>query len=179
MEEELIPLPDVIFVSPYLRTIQTKDALSEGWPELKNVKLVEDDRLREQGHGLAALYNDWRVFQCLHPEQYYLRQQEGEYNYHHSQGESVADVRDRFRSFANTLTRDRDYAGQHVLVITHHLAILAFMANIQRWGSSEFLRHDKDKELKPINCGVTTFICDPNQGKRGKLVLAKYNQRLY
>jgi phosphohistidine phosphatase SixA len=33
-----LELPDVIFVSPYLRTKETLKQLMEGWPELKNVK---------------------------------------------------------------------------------------------------------------------------------------------
>ena len=33
------------------------------------VKIIEDERIREQEHGLSSIYNDWRVFFTLHPEQ--------------------------------------------------------------------------------------------------------------
>src|SRR3989344_1855191 len=47
--------PDVIFVSPYIRTKDTLKFLTKGWPELEKVPIYEDDRLREQEHGLASL----------------------------------------------------------------------------------------------------------------------------
>src|ERR1700741_5070595 len=49
-----IELPDVILVSPYERTLNTLGGMAIGWPELATVKTVEDERLREQEHGLAT-----------------------------------------------------------------------------------------------------------------------------
>ncbi len=70
---EKLEVPDVVLVSPYDRTIITLGHMSISWPELKDAKVVEDERLREQEHGLAVLYNDWRIFNILHPEQEALR----------------------------------------------------------------------------------------------------------
>lgn len=168
-------LPDVVFVSPYDRTLATYEHLCRGWPGLSSVKMVKEDRIREQEHGLATIYNDWRVFQALNPEQRMLRAHDGPYWYRYPQGESVPDVRDRNRSFLDTLIRD--YHGTDVLVVTHHLNILATMANLQRWDADEFIRFDETQ--KPINCGVTVFNGDPNYGSDGKLFLGVYNEKLY
>jgi broad specificity phosphatase PhoE len=170
-----IALPDVIMVSPYVRTLDTLKGLCAGWLALKQVKVVVEERLREQEHGLAILYNDWRAFQALHPEQRLLREAEGRYWYRYPQGENVADVRERMRSFMGTLTRD--FAGMNVLCVMHHLAILAFRANMERWDADEFIRVDEQE--KPINCGVTVYDGNPKLGRDGRLVLRKYNMKFY
>lgn len=170
-----IELPDTVFVSPYLRTRQTYDNLVRGWPELGEVRLVVEDRLREQEHGLATVYNDWKVFHALHPEQKLLRDKDGSYYYRFPQGENVPDVIERMRSFIGTLTRD--YSEKRVLVVTHHLTILAFMAAIQRWDSQEFIQ--KDEQDKPPNGSLTVYRGDPNVGTDGKLVLDFYGRQLY
>lgn len=168
-------LPDVIFVSPYKRTLHTLGHMTRAWPELASVKTFQDGRVREQEHGMAFLYSDWRVFYAHHPEQKELHGLEGPYWYRYPQGESVEDVRERGRSFLNTLTRD--FAGKNVLVVTHHLNILALRANLERLDEAEFLRIDAEE--KPINCGVTLYTGNPDMGKNGKLVLTDYNKKLY
>jgi len=167
--------PDAIFVSPYKRTRLTLEHLTRGWPALTDVKTYTEERIREQGHGLALLYSDWRVFHVLHPEQKALYELEGRYWYQYPQGENIPNVRDRNRLWFDTLIRD--FAGKRVLVITHHLNILAIRANLERFGEEEFLRLDNQE--KPINCGVTTYRGIPNQGKDGRLVLESYNVKHY
>lgn len=172
---DLIELPEIIFVSPYERTHQTLGNMAIGWPELSTVPMIEDERLREQEHGLAILYNDWRIFQVLHPEQDDLRQYEGEYWYRYPQGENIPDTRERLRSWLGALTRD--YAGQDVLTISHHLTILGLRANLERFGAQQYI--DFDKNEKPVNCGVTIYRGNKDLGSDGKLILDKYNQQLY
>ena len=46
-------VPDIIFVSPYIRTLDTLKNIMKGWPELKKVKIIEEERIREQEHGLS------------------------------------------------------------------------------------------------------------------------------
>jgi len=168
-------VPDVIFVSPYKRALITLDHIIGGWPALAEVKIYEEDRIREQEHGLSLLYNDWRVFHALHPEQKALHKIEGPYWYRYPQGENVPDVRDRNRSWLGTLIRD--FSGKRVFTVTHHLNILAMRANLERLGANEFIYLDNQE--KPINCGVTTYIGVPDQGKDGKLVLESYNVKHY
>lgn len=168
-------IPDVIFVSPYRRALLTLEHITRGWPELAQVKTYKEERIREQGHGLALIYNDWRVFHALHPDQRLLRKIEGPYWYKYPQGEDVPEMRDRNRSWMTTLTRD--FSKKHVLAITHHLNILALRANLERLDADEFIRLD-EKE-KPINCGVTVYSGNPRLGKNGKLILESYNTKHY
>lgn len=172
---EILPLPDMIMVSPYLRTKQTLGHLAIGWPELKDVHTVEEERLREQEHGIRAIYGDWRIFNVFHPEQFELRTMQGAYWYRHPQGENIPDVRERTRSLIGTIVRE--YYEQDIWWVTHHLTKLSLRANFERFGADEFLRLDSDE--KPVNCGVTIYRGYPKKGKDGKLLLDQYNTKLY
>lgn len=172
---EEVALPDVLFVSPHDRTRQTLQALIEGWPELASVRVVEEPRLHEQGHGLATIYNDWRIFYVLQPEQKMLFDLDGPYWYRYPQGENIPDVIERMRSFIGTLVRD--YAEMNVGVVTHHLTLLSFMAAVGRWDQMQFL--DKDEQDKPINCGLTVYRGNSNCGNEGRLELVEYNKKIY
>lgn len=170
-----ISLPDIVLISPNLRTTQSRECLIDGWPELGEVKFVPDDRIREQDHGLAILYNDWRVFHVLHPEQKELYDLRGPYWYKYPQGEDVSNVRDRERSFTSTLIRE--YAGCNALVVTHHLTKLSFRANHERLTPEQFI--ELDAQHKPVNCGVTLYRGNPQKGRNGKLELEYYNRQFW
>jgi broad specificity phosphatase PhoE len=172
---EILSLPDIIMVSPYLRTKQTLGAMAVSWPELAEVRVIEEERLREQEHGLRAVYGDWRIFNVIFPDQMESRSKEGPYWFRHMQGESVPDVRERIRSLTGTVIRD--FNEKNVWWVTHHLTKLSMRANFERFGEEEFVR--LDQEEKPVNCGVTDYEGDPSQGKDGRLVLKAYNQKLY
>jgi broad specificity phosphatase PhoE len=172
---KLIPMPDVVFVSPYLRTHQTLAQMAIGWQGLEDIPVVVDERLREQEHGLSTIYPDWRVYNLKNPNQATLRDREGQYWYRYLNGESVPDARERIRSWLGALTRD--YAGKNVLTISHHLTKLAIRANLERFGPEEYIRLDLQE--KPVNCGVTIYRGFPGLGVDGKLKLDKYNQQLY
>lgn len=171
----MVDVPDVIFVSPYLRTRSTLEWMCDGWPEIRQVKVYEEERIREQEHGLALLYNDWRVFNVLHPNQKRLHDLEGAYWYRYPQGENVPDVRERLRSWLTTLTRD--FAEKNVLAVTHHLSILALRANLERLSADEFIKLDHKEP--PANCSVTIYKGYPELGTDGKFLLESYNQKLY
>ncbi|MFA5996963.1 MAG: histidine phosphatase family protein [Candidatus Paceibacterota bacterium] len=171
----LIAVPNVVFVSPYLRTRNTFECIAEEWPALADVKIVYDDRIREQEHGLSLLYNDRRVFHALHPEQRKLFELMGPYWYRYPQGESVSDTRDREREFAGMLIRE--YSEADVLAITHHLTILSTRANHERLTPEQFIHLDENH--KPVNCGVTNYIGNPYAGSNGKLELEFYNKQLW
>lgn len=167
--------PDVIFVSPYLRTMETLRLLKQGWPELSSARVYEEERIREKDHGLALLYNDWRIYHVLQPEQGKLSRLLGEYDYRFLNGENIPDVRQRTRSWFSTLTRE--FAGHRVMAITHHLTILAARANLERMGPEKFL--DLDVHEKPVNCGVTRYLGHPREGRQGRLQLEEYNSKHY
>lgn len=159
-------VPDVIFVSPYLRTKQTLSQLIKAWPELSSVRIIEEERIREKEFGLRLLYSDHKIFYCLHPDQNRLYQVQGRYWYRQPQGENIPDMRLRLRSWSNSLTRD--YAGKRVLAVTHHLTILAFRANQERLSADQFIQ--LDKTAQPGNASITTY--------RGQIHQASGQQRL-
>ena len=167
--------PDVIFVSPHVRTRDTLCGLVEGWPALAGAKTYEEVRIREQEHGVSLLYNDKYLFQAFHPEQVRLQAMEGRYWYRYPQGENVPDVQLRIGAWINTLIRE--FTGRRVLVVTHHLCILAIRATIERFGADEFL--ELDEKEKPLNCGVTVYRESPKKGRDGKLELVSYNKKYY
>jgi len=172
MKASLSP-PDVAVVSPYHRTRDTFLVMASAWPELQQKAMVYyDDRIREQEHGLSLLYNDWRVFEVVHPEQRGLRKLLGPYWYQYPQGESAAQTRERVRSMMNTVIRE--WSGLNVLMVTHHLTILSVRANLERLSSEDFIR--LDEEEKPRNCGVTIYRGNPERGANGKLELELYNR---
>lgn len=173
--KEHIEFPDAIYVSPYLRTRQTLESIKKEWPELKEIKTISEERIREQEHGLSTVFNDWRIYNVMNPLQGLLYKLEGEYEYRFLNGESKSDVRDRVRDFLGTIVRER--ANENVLVISHHLTILSFRANLEHWDREQFIYSDK-KET-PINCGVTVYRGNPNLGKEGRLLLDIYNKKVY
>jgi len=165
--------PDVIIHSPYLRVVQTLQEMKTGWPDLAKVPAVSDDRIREQEHGLALLYNDWRIFHVCHPEQKRLLDLVGPYWYRYPQGESAAEVcGQRIGQMFDMLIRE--YAGKDVWLIAHHLTILEARVKMERLSPEEFIR--LDEEEKPVNCGVTRYACNPELGKDGKMELEFYNR---
>ncbi|MDD5290141.1 MAG: histidine phosphatase family protein [Patescibacteria group bacterium] len=168
-------LPDVIFVSPYPRTKQTLKNMIIGWPELAKVKIVEEERIREQDHGKVLLFNDWKIFQTFYPDQRRLYELLGPYYYRFPQGENKCDVRERVRSWNTTLIRE--FFNKTVWAIIHHITKLSEKANLERLSPKQFIYLDEHE--KPINCGVTIYDGDPNQGKDGRLILRAYNQKLY
>lgn len=171
----IAPVPDVIYVSPYLRTRQTLDGLIKGYPKLKKVKVISEERIREQERGLALLYADRRVYLVLNPLQALLFKLEGSYAYRFLNGENVADVRDRVRSFVTTLVRE--HSEQNVLIVSHHLTLLSLRSTLERWDRETFARVDHADH--PINCGVTIYRGHPKVGKNGQLKLDIYNKKLY
>jgi broad specificity phosphatase PhoE len=173
MRKSEVNTPDVIFVSPYLRTEQTLHLLQEEWPALGSATVYREERIREKDHGLGLLYNDSKVYFLKYPEQAELYKLLGDYDYRFLNGENIPDVRQRNLSWITTITRE--FAGKRVMAITHHLTIRATRANFERLSPEAFLHLDRNE--KPVNCGVTRYIGNPNRGSRGKLELYEYNRR--
>jgi broad specificity phosphatase PhoE len=149
--------------------------LKEEWPDLRKAAVFREERIREKDHGLGVLYNDWRIYQVMHPEQGELQRLVGEYDYRFLNGENIPDVRQRNLSWITTITRE--FAGKRVMAITHHLTILSTRANFERLSPAEFLHLDEHE--KPVNCGVTRYLGNPDLGRRGKLLLHEYNRQYY
>ena len=170
-----VDLPDVVFVSPYRRAKQTLASMVKGWPELSSVHVHEEERVREQEYGLSLIYTDRRVFETLNPDQHKLRKIEGPYWYRFPQGENVPDVRERNRSWMNMVVQN--YSGKKVMVITHHLNILAQRANFEGFGAETFIRLDRSE--CPINCGVTLYRAQDGSVNDTQMNLEYYNKKFY
>ena len=54
---------------------------------------------------------------------------------------------------------------------------LATRANFERLSPEQFLHLDEHE--KPLNCGVTRYVGNPDLGSQGKLELHEYNRQYY
>lgn len=181
--------PDAVFVSPFLRAMWTWDGIFSFWRKRwgttsadwhaftrgRNHVLYVDERIRELDHGLALIYNDWRLFHVFHPEQRLLRNLLGDYDYRYPNGENVPDVRMRMRDWRGTIMRE--YADMNAWAISHHLSLLSWRADQERLSPTQFAELDRND--KPVNCGVTIYKGNPKAGKKGRLELQAYNKKFY
>lgn len=151
--KSLIVLPDVIFVSPYMRTKQTLEYMRMGWPALNNIKTVEDDRIREKQYGQFSEFNDWYVMYTFHPEQKVLFEEQGKYHYRPPGGENIDEVKARTQLWLEHL--NNQHKGRKVLAVTHHLTILAVRALLEDLSEEQFM--ELDDHQRPTNCSVTIY----------------------
>jgi broad specificity phosphatase PhoE len=160
---------DLIFSSPYQRTVQTAEQIigqMKSKPSLKG-----EERIREIEFGiLDGLTVDG--MKAKYPEEFARRKREGKYWYRPPGGESRPDVALRVHSFLGTLTRD--YRKKSVLVVCHSVVVLVFRRLLERWGEEEYMKIDAEDDV--LNCSVTSYLYDR---KRNKLVLASYNKTFY
>lgn len=176
--KDLIRIPQVIYVSPYDRTLATLEAMKDGWPQLGDVKrVIKEEKVREQEHGDVLGYPDWRVYLALHPDQLMTRRLQGKYWYRYPGGESNADGRLRVEQFTDR-TKAR-HTGESVLVVSHHKTILYARANHEEWDAEAFLKMDTRKK-RPANASVTIFRATDDESHDGlKLDEEDYNKILY
>ena len=169
-------IPDAVITSPSPRTKDTFEWMKKGWPELAGVEEVcHDERIREQGHGLISVYSDLKVMFAIHREQRQLCDAEGQYFYKFPGGEDMPDVNLRVGLFLRDV--DERFAGKRVMIISHFRTILSLRAMLEHLSPEDFneiTTHDG-----PINCGVTRYERESVQNEDGKLVLARYNEKLY
>lgn len=172
-------IPDIIFLSPYMRALQTYDAMREVWEGLPDHndrgRVYQHPNLREIDMGDSALWGDWKLYFALHPKELerYKHLAGLVYFKFEGGGESVPQLMDRTQNVLDIIARD--YSGKVVLIVSHHLTIQALRANIERWTlPHEFT--EKSDGGRGINCAVTKYICNPHQGAAGRLVLEYANR---
>lgn len=160
---------DAFFVSPYLRTRQTAERIIHGmgYP----IKMVSEERVREIEFGILDGLTPEGI-RAKYPEEVARRAKEGKYWYRAPGGESRPDVKDRLRSFLDTLCRD--YREQRIVVICHSVVVLAFRSLLERWGEDQYLIVDKENDV--LNCGITRYVYT---GPAGKLQIRDYNRIVY
>lgn len=122
------------FVSPFLRSRQTLDAILRS-SAIERPVVREDPRLREQ---------EWGNFQDPKkmPELMQKRREVGAFYFRFPEGESGADVHDRISSFLETLFREfkKRECSKNIVLISHGITLRLFLTRYFRW-SIEIL-HD-------------------------------------
>src|ERR1700676_2008174 len=141
---------DVIFTSPYRRTVQTAKHIRA---QIKaKPPLVHEERIREIEFGILDGLTP-EGMKLKYPDEFSRRKREGKYWYRPPGGESRPDVALRVHSFLGTLTRD--YREKSVLVVCHSVVVLVFRRLLERWGEEEYMKIDEEDDV--LNCGVTTY----------------------
>jgi probable phosphoglycerate mutase len=159
-----------VFVSPYLRAVQTAQLVMQPFPD--PVELSCEERIREKEFGiLDGLTRDGITKK--YPEEARRREREGKYYYRPPGGESYPDVALRVHSFLGTLARE--CVKQSVLVVCHSVVVLIFRRLLERLSEQRFLEIDLDPDQDICNCSVTWYEFDPQTGDRGSLMLREFN----
>ncbi len=91
----------------------------------------------------------------------------------------------RIQKLMNVLNVVPDTTPEDVMVVTHHLAILALRSNIEKWDREKYLYENEHN--RPVNCGVSIYrgVPAPKNARRherqGSLVMSshEYNIKLY
>ena len=144
---------DVIFSSPYMRTLQTSQHISEQLAAVP--RIVPEERIREIEFGILDGLTHQGVRE-RYPDEWARREREGKYWYRPPGGESRPDVALRVHSFLGTLTRE--YRKQQVLVVCHSVVVLIFRRLLERWDETKYLEVDSEDDV--LNCGITTYKYD-------------------
>jgi len=160
---------DVIFSSPYMRTLQTSQHIAEEFNPAPRIMLEE--RVREIEFGILDGLTHHGVKE-RYPQEWARREREGKYWYRPPGGESRPDVALRVHSFLGALTRD--YRQKKVLVVCHSVVVLIFRRLLERWDEAKYLEVDHEEDV--LNCGITTYRYD---AAAHRLELDGYNSVCY
>ncbi len=160
---------DVIFTSPYLRTIQTATQIVEQMAV--EPAMIYEERIREIEFGsLDGLTRDG--IQKFYPLEFARKEREGKYWYRPPGGESRPDVALRVHSFLGTLTRE--YRRKSVLVVCHSVVVLIFRRLLERWDEAQYMKVDAEDDV--LNCSITAYRYD---SEKHKLILDCFNTVCY
>lgn len=143
--------PASVWVSPYLRAVETANIALVGRPD--GVDIVPDERLRDRELGIIDLLTT-RGVEARLPVEAARRNRIGRYYYRPPGGESWADVSLRIRSFLQVL--DSDHCGSNVLVVTHDAVILLFRTVCEGLAEPDALRVARTEPL--LNASITRLV---------------------
>jgi len=157
--------PNVVLHSPYVRAAETARSLIHRLERESLLAVNADERLREKEFGILDRLTTHGIAH-KYPELYAQRQHVGKFYFRPPGGESWCDVILRLRSVLDTLARD--YRGERVVIVAHQVIVNCFRYLIERLDEASILAFDRAADVP--NCSVTSYVFDPTQGKRGKLV---------
>ncbi len=143
--------PDLIYASPYLRTIETTKIIQQT-AQLENVKIQLDERLRERELGIFDRRTKLGAME-KYAEECAKRELLGKFYHRPPDGESWVDVILRLRSFIETdLSKLKD---EKVLIVTHEVVIHCFRYILENLTEAEILAIDAARDVG--NCAITSY----------------------
>ncbi|AVA25316.1 MULTISPECIES: phosphoglycerate mutase family protein [unclassified Rhizobium] len=158
-----------IWYSPYLRTLQSKDALLEVLPSECDTDSREDYLLREQDFGLFTEIYDRAEQKRKFPEEFEkwarLRNNNGKFYARPPDGESRADVAQRVRLFLQTVMHEAKHGRNNVIIVGHGVTNRAFEMNFLHHSVDWFERSDN-----PGNADVTLIEGTATEGYTSILI---------
>jgi 2,3-bisphosphoglycerate-dependent phosphoglycerate mutase len=161
--------PTMLLTSPYERAHKTAMILVEN-AGFDHVPVYIDERLREKEFGvLDGLTGDG--ISARQPEQATLRRFLGKFYHRPPGGESWTDVILRLRTLLDTVSHE--YPGERLLMVAHSVVVLCFRYILEHLTEAELLALDHGEEV--ANGSLTTYVLDPDRGRRGALVLKQFN----
>ncbi|MBC7985529.1 MAG: histidine phosphatase family protein [Sphingomonadaceae bacterium] len=163
--------PEVLLASPYVRAIETARLFRDAGGCALDEAICVDERLREKEFGiLDGLTRPGIVAEF--PDQAGFRDVLGKFYHRPPGGESWTDVILRLRSVLDTISLH--YSGMRVMIVAHQVVVLCLRYILETLDEAKILEIDRLGDV--ANCSVTEYRFDPKQGKRGGLVLARYNE---
>ena len=151
--------PTLIFVSPYLRTLETARLIGES-AKFENFKIIQDERLRERELGIFDRLTKLGAM-AKFPEECEKREHLGKFYYRPLGGENWADVALRLRNFWRDLCLN--YADEKVLIVTHEVVIRVFRYVVERLTETEILAIDKSCDIE--NGAVSSYNFDAERNE--------------
>jgi broad specificity phosphatase PhoE len=145
--------PDLVVVSPYLRTVQTAEIALASLAG--DVPVRRDERLRDRELGILDLLTTHGV-QTRLPAEAVRRKRLGKFYYRPPGGESWADVALRLRALLGDLRRDHD--GGKVLLFGHEAVVFLLRYLIEGLTEQQLMELAHDGTI--ANCSVTTWSLD-------------------
>jgi probable phosphoglycerate mutase len=160
--------PTVLLVSPYLRAVETAEAVAAAVGlDRASDHFVVDERLRERELGMLNRLTKAGIT-ARYPAEAELRARLGKFYYRPPSGESWCDVLLRLRSVADHLRLQG--GDERVLIVAHQVIVLCFRYVLERMTEAQILQIDREGEV--ANCGLTAYDRAPDGGR---LLLRFYN----
>lgn len=155
--------PELVVVSPYLRTVQTAELAVAG----SGLPMIRDERLRDRELGVLDLLTARGVRARL-PAEADRRRWLGKFYYRPPGGESWTDVLLRLRSLLGDLSREHD--GRRVLLVGHEAIVLLVRYLLDGMTEAELLALAREHTI--ANCSISSW----RVGGAGRWELETFNQ---
>lgn len=162
--------PEVLLSSPYVRAVETARLFRDSGGCVPDEPVCIDERLREKEFGVLDGLTTSGIHQ-LQPDQAEFRRLLGKFYHRPPGGESWVDVIFRLRALMDTVSLH--HAGRRVMIVAHQVVVLCLRYIIEGLDEAQVLAIDREGDV--ANCGITEYRFDPDAGRHGGLVLARYN----